>query len=114
MLPFPAALPLSRQGLDYSAGVIRRHRRQIGSPRHKVNPVPARAETAGDLPLICLAEPRAPGRWLLGSGHSEVMSKVGGKLAVIEYGLLYGVTQALGHAGEDPESEFAHGAWAGP
>jgi len=71
MLSFPAALPLSRQALDYSAGVIRRHRRQIGSPRRKVNPVPARAETAGDLPLICLAEPRAPGRSLLGSGHSD-------------------------------------------
>jgi len=34
-------------------------------------PCRARAETAGDLPLICLAEPRAPGRSLLGSGHSD-------------------------------------------
>jgi hypothetical protein len=27
-----ATLPLSCQTLDYTAGVIRRHRRQIGSP----------------------------------------------------------------------------------
>jgi hypothetical protein len=27
----PAALPLSRQTLTYTAGIIRRHRRQIGS-----------------------------------------------------------------------------------
>ena len=46
--------------------------------------------------------------------RDAVMSKVGGKLAVIEHGLLYGVTQDPGHAGEDPESEFAHGAWTGP
>ena len=31
MLFYPAALPLSRQTLDYTAGIIRRHRRQIGS-----------------------------------------------------------------------------------
>jgi len=112
MLPFPAALPLSRQGLDYSAGVIRRHRRQIGSPRHKVNPVPARAE----LPVICRLFALPSLGYLVDRcwDRDTVMSKVGGKLAVIEYGLLYGVTQAPGHAGEDPESEFAHGAWTGP
>jgi hypothetical protein len=38
MLFYPAALPLSRQTLDYTAGVIRRHRRQIGSPWRKLNP----------------------------------------------------------------------------
>jgi Helix-turn-helix of DDE superfamily endonuclease len=38
MLFYPAALPLSRQTLDYAAGVIRRHRAQIGSPWHKLNP----------------------------------------------------------------------------
>jgi hypothetical protein len=38
MLFYPAALPLSRQTLTYTAGVIRRHRRQIGSPWRKVNP----------------------------------------------------------------------------
>src|SRR5262249_14399751 len=43
-----------------------------------------------------------------------VTSKFGGKLTVIVHGLLYGVTQAPGHAGEDPESGFAHGAWTGP
>src|SRR5438552_13999727 len=38
MLFYPAALPLSHQTLTYTAGVIRRHRRQIGSPWRKVNP----------------------------------------------------------------------------
>jgi hypothetical protein len=38
MLFYPAALPLSRQTLDYTAGIIRRHRRQIGSPWRKLNP----------------------------------------------------------------------------
>ncbi len=32
MLFYPAALPLSRQTFTYTAGVICRHRRQIGSP----------------------------------------------------------------------------------
>ena len=32
MLFYPAALPLSRQTLTYTAGIIRRHRVQIGSP----------------------------------------------------------------------------------
>jgi hypothetical protein len=35
---YRAALPLSRQTLDFTAGVIRRHRRQIGSPWRKLNP----------------------------------------------------------------------------
>ena len=34
----PAALPLSRQTLTYTAGLIRRHRRRIGSPWRKLNP----------------------------------------------------------------------------
>jgi DDE superfamily endonuclease/Helix-turn-helix of DDE superfamily endonuclease len=38
MLFYPAALSLSRQTLDYTAGIIRRHRRQIGSPWRKLNP----------------------------------------------------------------------------
>ena len=38
MLFYPAALPLSRQTLDYAAGIIRRHRRQIGSCWRKLNP----------------------------------------------------------------------------
>ena len=38
MLFYPAALPLSRQTLTYTAGVICRHRRQIGSPWRKLNP----------------------------------------------------------------------------
>jgi hypothetical protein len=35
---YPAALPLSRQTLDYTAGIIRRHRKQIGSPWRKLDP----------------------------------------------------------------------------
>jgi Helix-turn-helix of DDE superfamily endonuclease len=38
MLFYPAALPLSRQTLDNTAGIIRRHRRQTGSPWRKLNP----------------------------------------------------------------------------
>jgi DDE superfamily endonuclease/Helix-turn-helix of DDE superfamily endonuclease len=38
MLFYPAALPLSAQTLRYTAGVIRRHRRQIRSCWRKLNP----------------------------------------------------------------------------
>jgi len=38
MLFYPAALPLSRQTLTYTAGIIRRHRAQIGSPWRKLIP----------------------------------------------------------------------------
>ena len=38
MLFYPAALPLSSQTLNYAAGVIRRHRRQIGSCWRKLAP----------------------------------------------------------------------------
>src|SRR5215472_15246151 len=38
MLFYPAALPLSRQTLTYTAGIIRRHRKQIGSPWRKLAP----------------------------------------------------------------------------
>ena len=38
MLFYPAALPLSRQTLDYTARIIRRHRKQIGSPWRKLGP----------------------------------------------------------------------------
>ena len=38
MLFYPAALPLSRQTLDYTAGIIRRHRKQLRSPWRKLNP----------------------------------------------------------------------------
>jgi hypothetical protein len=37
MLFYPAALPLSRQTLTYTAGIIRRHRKQIGSPWRKLS-----------------------------------------------------------------------------
>ena len=36
MLFYPAALPLSRQTLTYTAWLIRRHRKQTGSPRRKL------------------------------------------------------------------------------
>ena len=38
MLFYPAALPLSAQTLTYAAGVIRRHRKKIGSCWRKLNP----------------------------------------------------------------------------
>jgi len=38
MLFYPAALPLSAQTLTYTAGVIRRHRKMIGSCWRKLNP----------------------------------------------------------------------------
>jgi Helix-turn-helix of DDE superfamily endonuclease/DDE superfamily endonuclease len=38
MLFYRAALPLSRPALDYLAGVVRRHRRKIGSCWRKLNP----------------------------------------------------------------------------
>ena len=38
MLFYPAALPLSAQTLTYVAGVIRRHRKKIGSSWRKLNP----------------------------------------------------------------------------
>jgi Helix-turn-helix of DDE superfamily endonuclease len=38
MLFYPAALPLSRQTLAYTAGVIGRHRKRIGSPGRKLSP----------------------------------------------------------------------------
>jgi hypothetical protein len=47
VLFYPAALPLSRQTLTYTAGIIRRHRRQIGSPWRKLG--------AGQQALLVLA-----------------------------------------------------------
>ena len=38
MLFYPAALPLSRQTLTYTSGIIRRHRKRIGSPWRKLGP----------------------------------------------------------------------------
>ena len=38
MLFYPAALPLSSQTLSYVAGVIRRHRKKIGSCWRKLSP----------------------------------------------------------------------------
>ncbi|SRR6266536_1791418 len=47
LLFYPAALPLPRQALTYTAGIIRRHRSQIGSPWRKPN--------AGQQALLVLA-----------------------------------------------------------
>ena len=38
MLFYPAALPLSSRTLTFTAGIIRRHRNQIGSPWRKLGP----------------------------------------------------------------------------
>ena len=38
MLFYPAALPLSSQTLAYTSGIIRCHRRQIGSSWRKLTP----------------------------------------------------------------------------
>jgi DDE superfamily endonuclease/Helix-turn-helix of DDE superfamily endonuclease len=38
MLFYRAALPLSRQALTFTAGIIRRHRKSIGSPWRRLNP----------------------------------------------------------------------------
>jgi hypothetical protein len=38
MLFYGAALPLSRKTLNYGAGIIRRHRKSIGSRWRKLNP----------------------------------------------------------------------------
>lgn len=38
MFFYPAVLPLSRQTLIYTAGIIRRHRKQIGSPWRRLGP----------------------------------------------------------------------------
>jgi hypothetical protein len=48
MLFYPATLPLSSKTLNYTAGVIRRHRRAIGSP-------PRRRLTPGRQALLVLA-----------------------------------------------------------
>jgi hypothetical protein len=55
MLSYRAALPLSRATLVCVAGVIRRHRRQIGSCWRKLNP--------GQQALLVLAHLRK-GRYL--------------------------------------------------
>jgi hypothetical protein len=38
MLFYRAALPLSRKTLNYVAGIVRRHRKAIGSRWRKLNP----------------------------------------------------------------------------
>ena len=38
MLSYRASLPLSRQTLNFAAGIIRRHRISIGSLWRKLNP----------------------------------------------------------------------------
>jgi hypothetical protein len=70
MLYYPAALPLSRQTLTYTAGVIRRHRRQIGSCWRKLNPgrqalllaYLRKGETFAELAAGSVSAPPPPGR----------------------------------------------------
>jgi hypothetical protein len=65
---YPAALPLSRQTLDYTARIIRRHRRQIGSCWRKLNP-----GRQALLVLACLRKGETADispSWPVGSPHS--------------------------------------------
>jgi hypothetical protein len=53
MLFCPAALRLSSRTLSYTAGVIRRHRGQIGSCSRKLNPAePANAQVKSFAPCL--------------------------------------------------------------
>ena len=70
MLFYRAALPLSSQTLDYTAGVIRRNRRKIGSPWRKLNPgrqallvlaYLRKGETFADLAAGSASAPPQPG-----------------------------------------------------
>jgi hypothetical protein len=63
MLFYPATLPLSSKTLNYTAGVIRRHRRAIGSPpRRRLTPRQA-----------CPARPGLPPQGNV-CGHSRIES----------------------------------------
>ena len=94
MLFYPAALPLSRQTLTYMAGIIRRHRAQIGSPWRKLNP----SEQA----LLVLAYPRT-----------------GKTFAGLAAGFGIGTATAWRYVSETvawrpPLPETARGPWPGP
>ena len=52
---YRAALPLSRKTLNYAAGIIRRHRKSIGSRWRKLNP-----GQQALLVLACLRKARRP------------------------------------------------------
>ena len=85
MLFYPAALPLSSQTLNYTAGVIRRHRRQIGSCWRKLTPGRAGPAGAG-LPAQGRDVRRARGRVRRRHRHSLALrqrdhSAAGGPLA---------------------------------
>jgi DDE superfamily endonuclease len=61
MLSYPAALRLSHLTLTCTAGVIRRHRRQIGSPWRKVNPDRQALLVLAYLPeIVALLAARSP------------------------------------------------------
>src|ERR1700745_1086257 len=72
MLFYPAALPFSSRTLTYVAGVIRRHRRDIGSCWRKLNPgrqallvlaYLRKGETFGELAAGFEGGTTAPGRY---------------------------------------------------
>jgi DDE superfamily endonuclease/Helix-turn-helix of DDE superfamily endonuclease len=63
MLFYPAALPLSRQTVTYTAGVIRRHRAQIGSPWRKLT-----CGQQAPLVLACLRKGETFAELAAGSG----------------------------------------------
>jgi len=91
MLFYPAALPLSRQTLTYTAGIIRRHRKQIGSPWRKLAP--------GQQALLVLAYLRK------GETFAELAAGFGiGTATAWRY-----VTETVGLLAA-PLAEAAHGA----
>jgi hypothetical protein len=56
MLFYRAALPLSCKTLNYTAGIIRRHRKSIGSLWRKLNP----GQQALVVLALCRAKTRSP------------------------------------------------------
>lgn len=66
MLFYRAALPLSRQTLTFTTGIIRRHRAAIGSPWRKLNP-----GQQALLVLVHLRKGEPSPRWRPGSGWAR-------------------------------------------
>jgi hypothetical protein len=79
MLFHRAALPLSRTTLNYAAGIIRRHRKSIGSRWRKLNP--------GQQALLVLAylaegrDVRRAGGRVRGGNHDGLAVRGGGRPA---------------------------------
>ena len=83
MLFYPAALPLSARTLAYLAGIIRRHRKNIGSCWRKLNPAgrpcwywPTCAEATHSLSWRPGPAPAVPVSWVGDTGIEPVTSSV--------------------------------------